>query len=398
MKIKLSKFTILIFIFCSIFLTSCTCKKKDILYKNYNSFYQFNKIKFKLIWQNKIGKDNISFKKLHPFYYKGLLYLANKNGFIYCINIKTGKIIWYINLINKFCFFPFCKYLDLVTGPIISNNYLFVGNKQGKIFAINIKKKSIIWIQNVFTEILSDFVIRKNVLLVHSMGDILQGLDKNNGKILWTVSLGPSNIFSIRGLSTPVIFFDNVITGSDNGLISLRIIKNGLLVWEQNSFKFNNKKNLININDIDIQPVIYNGIVYISSYNGSLMALNLSTGDIIWEKIYFTKKNFIIYNNILYLIDLQNRIISLNAKNGDLIWIQDKFKNNKINNLFIYNKKIFFTNNKGFLYWLDNKKGIFLGNKKIDKHKINYILLIKNKLIIQTIYNKIYLFEILITS
>ncbi|QJC36349.1 PQQ-binding-like beta-propeller repeat protein [Enterobacteriaceae endosymbiont of Donacia simplex] len=389
MKIKLSKFVMLIFILCSICLTSCTYEK------NNNPLYKSNKIRVKLIWQNNIGNNNLSFKKLNPFYSKGFLYLANKNGFIYCINIKTGKIIWYINLINKYCFFSSCRYEYLTSGPIISNNYLYVGNKQGKIFAINIKNKSIIWKQNIFNEILSKFVIRKNILIVHSMNDILQGLDKNNGKILWTVHLGHSNLLSIRGLSDPVLFFDNVIIGSDNGLVSSHIITNGLSVWEQNLLRMNNKENFIGINDIDIQPIIYKGIVYVSSYNGNFMAINLSTGDIIWEKIYFTHKNFIINHNIIYLIDPLNRIFALNAKNGNLIWIIDKFKNNKINNLFIYNKKIFFTNNKGFLYWIDLKKGILLGSKKIDKYKINHILVIKNKLVIQTIYNKIYLFKIL---
>ncbi|QJC38395.1 PQQ-binding-like beta-propeller repeat protein [Enterobacteriaceae endosymbiont of Donacia fulgens] len=396
MKIKLSKLIILIFIFCSICLTSCTYEKNIFLHKNNNSLSKLNKIKLKLIWKNKIGKNSIFFKKLNPFYYKGFLYLANSNGFIYCINIKTGKIIWYINLINKSCFFSSCKDEYITSGPIIANNYLYVGNQQGKVFAINIKTKSINWIQNVFSEVLSNFVIRKNILIVHSIGNILQGLDKDNGKILWTISLGNSNIFSIRGLSTPVLFFDNIIIGNDNGLISSRIASNGSLIWEQNLLKFDDKENFININDIDVQPVIYNEIVYVSSYNGVFMALNLSNGDIIWEKTYFTHKNFIIDNNIIYLIDIKNRIFALNAKNGHLIWIQDKFKNSKINNLFIYKKKIFFTNNKGFLYWIDSEKGIFLGNKKIDKYKINYILLIKNKLIIQTIYNKIYLFKILI--
>ncbi|QJC33946.1 PQQ-binding-like beta-propeller repeat protein [Enterobacteriaceae endosymbiont of Donacia cinerea] len=392
MKIKLPKIVMLIFILCSICLTSCTYEK------NNSTLSKFNKIKFKLIWQNKIGKNNISFKKLKPFYSKGFLYLANKNGFIYCINIKTGKIIWSINLINKSCFFSSCKYEYLTAGPIISNNYLYVGNKQGKIFAINIKNKSVVWEQNIFNEILSNFIIRKNILLVHSMDDILQGLDKNNGKILWTAHLGHSNILSIRGLSDPVLFFDNVIIGSDNGLISSRVVTNGFLVWEQSLLRMNSNKNFININDIDIQPIIYKGIVYVSSYNGNFMAINLSTGDIIWEKIYFTHKNFIINNNVIYLIDPLNRIFALNAKNGKLIWIIDEFKNNKIDNLFIYNKKIFFTNNKGFLYWIDPKEGIFLGNKKIDKYKINYILVIKNKLVVQNIYNKIYLFKILTIS
>lgn len=397
MKIKLSKLMILIFIFCSICLTSCTCEKNIFLHLNNNSLPKLDKIKFKLIWQNNIGKNNISFKKLNPFYYKGFLYLANSKGFIYCINIKTGKIIWFINLINKPCFLSSCKYKYITSGPIISNNYLYVGNQQGKVFAINIKTKSITWIQNVFSEVLSNFVIRKNVLIVHSIGNILQGLDKNNGKILWTVSLGNSNIFSMRGLSTPVLFFDNIIIGNDNGLISSRVVSNGSLIWEQNLLRFDDKENFININDIDVQPVIYNEIVYVSSYNGILMALNLSNGNVIWEKTFFTHKNFIIDNNVIYLIDIKNRIFALNAKNGHLIWIQNQFKNSNIDNLFIYNKKIFFTNNKGFIYWIDAKKGILLGNKKIDKYKINFILLIKNKLIIQTIYNKIYLFKILTT-
>ncbi|QJC32733.1 PQQ-binding-like beta-propeller repeat protein [Enterobacteriaceae endosymbiont of Donacia semicuprea] len=391
---KLSKFIILIFIFSTFSFISCTYKKNHIFNKTNFKISQLNLIQLKLIWKKKIENNNINYTKLYPVYKNNLLYIANKNGTIYCISMQTGKIIWHVNLIKNFCIFSYCKYNDFTSGPIISNNYLYLGNKKGQIIALNIKNKSIIWKTNVFNEILSSFIIKKDILLVHNIDDILQGLNKKNGKILWTVSLGRPNKLSIKGVSTPVIFFDNVITGGDNGIISSRIITNGSLVWEQNLFKFNDQNNFLNINDIDIKPVIYNGNIYVSSYNGNFIALDLSTGKIIWKKIYFTYKNFIIYKNIIYLIDSKNRIIALDANNGNLIWIQNRFKKNKIDNLFFYKKNIFFTNNKGFIYWINYKSGNFIGNKKIDKYKIRFIFLIKNKLIIQTIYNKIYLYKI----
>ncbi|QJC32327.1 PQQ-binding-like beta-propeller repeat protein [Enterobacteriaceae endosymbiont of Donacia dentata] len=391
---KLSKFIILIFIFSTFSFISCIYKKNYFFNKKKYQISQLNTIKLKLIWEQKIKNNNINYTKLYPIYKNNLLYIANRNGTIYCISIKTGKIVWSFNLIKNFCIFSYCKYNFFTSGPIISNNYLYLGNKKGEIFAFNIKNKSIIWKKKVFNEILSSFVIKNDILLVHNIDNILQGLNKNNGQILWTVSLGHSNKFSIKGVSTPVIFFNNVIIGSDNGIISSRIITNGSLVWEQNLLRFNNKDDFININDIDIKPIIYNGIVYASSYNGNFVALDLSTGKIIWKKVYFTHKNFIIYKNIIYLITSKNEIFALNANNGNLIWRQNKFQKNEIDNLFFYKKYIFFTNKKGFIYWINYRLGNFVGKKKIDKYKIRFAFLIKNKLIIQTIYNKIYLYKI----
>ncbi|QJC31498.1 PQQ-binding-like beta-propeller repeat protein [Enterobacteriaceae endosymbiont of Donacia tomentosa] len=390
---KIQKYIILIFIFFPFFV------KADVFnnwYLSNNFFFKEkkkSKIDLELLWTKKIGHGKYIFTQLEPAYKKGLLYVTDTWGSVYCIDIYTGEIIWNINLIKKFCFFH-CDSKYLFSGPVISDNYLYLSSEKGIVFALNIKNGNKIWEKNVFGEILSKPIIKNNILLIYNMNDILQALNKYNGKILWTINLGITNKLNFRGSSSPVIFFNNVILGGNNGIVSSRIINNGMLVWETNLTKFNSKSDFLQINDIDIQPLIYNGIVYASSYNGSFVAIDLSNGNIIWEKIYFTHKNFIINNNIIYLIDTDNNIYTLNTKNGNIIWIQKEFKKYDINNLLFYKAKIYFTDNKGFIYWINAKTGKFIGKQRISKKNIHKLLLIKNMIVIQNIYGKIYVLTI----
>ncbi|QJC29353.1 PQQ-binding-like beta-propeller repeat protein [Enterobacteriaceae endosymbiont of Plateumaris pusilla] len=404
---KLQKLILIFFIFCSFMFTGCS---------NYNSYYSSNHNKLlkkykttlkilnknelnpQLIWFSKvIKKSNNNFSKLHVAYKNNLLYIAHKDGIVKCININNGNVIWDINLAKKnFCMFSYCLPEELSSGPIISNNSLYLGSEKGKIIALNIKNGNKIWETFVFSEVLSDPVISKNILIVHNNNNILQGLNKNNGHILWTVNLGPLESYSFRGTSKPTIFFDNVITGSDNGIISSRISNNGSLVWQKDLTKIPNLLHLLNFNDIDAQPIISNGIIYVGSYNGDFYALDLSNGDIFWKKSYQISSDFIINKNKIYLFNIKNKLLSLDTNKGDIIWSQNKFINKETTTPIYYKNNIIIVEKCGKIYWLNSYNGNIIGNILIKNFndKIQSSLLVNNKLILQTYNGNIYAFKL----
>ncbi|QJC29799.1 PQQ-binding-like beta-propeller repeat protein [Enterobacteriaceae endosymbiont of Plateumaris sericea] len=404
---NLQKLILIFFIFCSFMFTSCS---------NYNSYYYLsqnkllkkykttlkvlnkNQINPQLIWFSKvIKKSNDNFSKLHIAYKNKLLYIAHRDGIVKCIDINNGKIIWNINLAKKnFCIFTYCLSEELSSGPVISNNYLYLGSEKGKIIALNIKNGNKIWETSVFSEVLSDPVISNNFLIVHNNNNILQGLNKNNGHILWTVNLGPLESYSFRGTSKPTIFFNNVITGSDNGIISSRILNNGFMVWQKDLTKFPNFFHILDFNDIDAQPIILNGIIYVASYNGNFHALDLSNGDIIWKKSYKVSSDFIIKNNRIYIFDINNKLLSLDINKGNIIWSQNKFINKETITPIYYKNNIIIIDKCGKIYWLNFHNGNIIGNTLIKKFndKIQSSLLVNNKLILQTRSGNIYVFKL----
>ncbi|QJC28013.1 PQQ-binding-like beta-propeller repeat protein [Enterobacteriaceae endosymbiont of Plateumaris braccata] len=404
---KLQKLILIFFIFCSLILTGCSnnnnyCSPdyKNILkyYKNNLKIFKKNQINPRLIWFNKIiKKSDNSFSKLHLAYKHGLIYIANKNGIVKCVNMKNGKIIWNINLAKKnFCIFSYCLSEELSSGPVVSNNYLYLGSEKGKIIALNNKNGNKIWETFVFSEVLSDPVISKNILIVHNDNNILQGLDKNNGHILWTISLGPLEPYSFRGTSKPAVFFDNIITGSDNGIVSSCILNNGFIIWQRDLTKIPNSFNSLNFNDIDAQPIIANGIVYVVSYNGNFNALDLSNGNIIWKKLYKVSGDFIINNNSIYFFDINNNLLSLNIDTGNIIWSQKKFAYKKTITPIYYKNNIIIIDKQGKIYFLNANNGNIISHKFIKKFNdyIQSSLLVHDKLILQTYNGIIYMFKL----
>ncbi|WP_169785355.1 PQQ-binding-like beta-propeller repeat protein [Enterobacteriaceae endosymbiont of Plateumaris consimilis] len=404
---KLQKLILIFFIFCSFILTGCSNYSdyssqdhKKILkhYKNNLKIFKKNQINPKLIWFIKITKKSgNSFSKLHLAYKNGLIYIANKNGIVKCINLKNGKIIWNTNLSKKnFCILSYCLSEELSSGPVISNDYLYLGSEKGKIIALNNKNGNKIWEKDVFSEVLSDPVISKNVLIVHNNNNILQGLDKNNGHILWTISLGPLELYSFRGTSKPAVFFDNVITGSDNGIISSCILNNGHIIWQRDLTIIPNSFSSLNFNDIDTQPIISNGVVYVVSYNGNFNALDLSNGNIIWNKLYKVSGDFIINNNSIYFFDIHKNLLSLNVNTGNIFWSQNKFIYKKTITPIYYKNNIIIIDRKGKIYFLDANNGNIISHKSIKKFNdyIQSSLLVNNKLILQTYNGMIYMFKL----
>lgn len=89
---------------------------------------------------------------------------------------------------------------------------------------------------------------------------------------------------SLRGQSTPTTGYNAVILGDDSGHISAYFAQNGQLIWQQRISQPSGSTEIARLNDVDTTPIIENGLVYGIGYNGNVVALDLSNGQVVWKK------------------------------------------------------------------------------------------------------------------
>jgi outer membrane protein assembly factor BamB len=129
-------------------------------------------------WRFKTGDDIKSTASVN----QGVVYITSWDGYLYAINITTGKSIWTHHSGYR-----------IMSSPTIDpeNNVLYYGNHGGKIYAINANSGKRIWVHNTGDRIQSSATLVKetNTLIIGSNDSNLYLLDAATGRLKQKIPL-----------------------------------------------------------------------------------------------------------------------------------------------------------------------------------------------------------------
>ena len=150
---------------------------------------------------------------------------------------------------------------------------------------------------------------------------------------------------------------DNIVTTDLKGnILIFSIIDNEVI----DKFNFYKKK-YKNI-DKSLNLIIEDNIIYVSDNIGYSYAYNYKIKKIIWAKNFKVpfRSNLKILKNKLVASNQNNDLLFINKNNGEIIKLipteETLIKNEFINNLLLNNKYLFYLNNYGSIYAIDQNK------------------------------------------
>ena len=76
------------------------------------------------------------------------------------------------------------------------------------------------------------------------------------------------------------------------------------------------------LNDVNTTPVIADGIVYVSGYDGLLNAYELTSGRKLWSQTIETAQQPWVAGNAVFLITPNAELVCLHRKEGEIKWVQ----------------------------------------------------------------------------
>lgn len=244
---------------------------------------------------------------------RGLPYLLPiAKGLVKAMDADTGKQIWQTDLSEKTNFLSSNHSAMLSGGVTASGSHVYVGSEKAVVYALNAYDGQVAWQTVVAGEALSRPVVSDGVVLIHTSNGMLQALNESDGAIKWTLNLDTPAL-SLRGESAPAVAFGAAIVGGDNGRVSAVMMEQGQLIWQQRISQVTGATEIDRLNDIDITPVVVDGVVYALAYNGNLTALDLRSGQILWKREIGSVNDFIVDAGRIYLVDQNDRIIALKS-------------------------------------------------------------------------------------
>jgi outer membrane protein assembly factor BamB len=282
-----------------------------------------------VIWQESVG-DGVEeyYSRLSPAVGAGKIFAADREGTIVAFDAETGDELWETvisrksrerSLWNLYGLFAATISSKVSGGLTLAYNNLYFGTEDGDIYSLSQDDGSIKWQTNVSGEVVAAPAADNNILVINTVAGTLMGLDALTGEVKWQ---NESDVppLSLRGTSTPVAAAGGAIIGLANGRVRISILDSGLTAWESIVAKPTGATELERIVDIDSKPLVIGGTMYIVSFGGSLAAIELRSGNVIWTREYASYRNVTLAGNRLFVTDNNSNVYAIDRRNGVELW------------------------------------------------------------------------------
>lgn len=327
-----------------------------------------------VVWREGVGAGvDDYFSRLSPAIGHGKIFAADRKGTIVALSPESGDVIWKLDISTASKKSSIGNLYGILAGRVsakvsggltLANNTLYLGTENGELYAINQEDGSIKWRTKVPSEILSAPATDAGIVVVNTVAGILLGLDAETGEIKWR---NESDVppLTLRGVSAPTAANGGAIVGLANGRLQVSIIDSGLTAWEQVIAKPAGATELERIVDIDSKPLVFGGTVFVVSYAGSLSAVELRSGQVIWTREYASFRDVSISGNRLFVTDNNSNLYAIDRRNGVELWSSSTLRRRNLTEATPVGEYIVVGDKFGFLHWFTQDEGEYVSRLKV---------------------------------
>src|SRR5580700_8205728 len=312
----------------------------------------------KKLWGDNVGggKKQVKLRLgLGPAVADGVVFAASHKGEVLAVTLETGKQVWVKKL-----------KLPLSAGPAAGSGMVILGSSKGAVIALDAANGRERWRSHVNSELLSAPAISEKVVVLRSVDGRLHGLDASSGKELWQVEQQVPRL-SLRGTATPVIAKEVAISGFDNGKVMAVNLNTGDTVWDTALATPHGRTELDRLVDIDSAVRIVGENVFATGFQGRTAMLALDSGQLWWSHDMSSYRGLSVDEDNLYVTESDGTVVAMRQRDGAEVWRNDKLKRRGLSTPVVTSTAIAVADFQGYLHWLDKGTGELVARQRIAK-------------------------------
>ena len=155
---------------------------------------------------------------------------------------------------------------------------------------------------------------------VTSQDNQLYALSPADGSTRWTGS-GTLELAGVFGTAAPAASQGTVVAGYSSGELNAYRYENGRVVWQDALSRTSISTSVGSLSDIDAEPVIDNGRVYAIGQGGRMVALELNTGQRIWEINVAGISTPWVAGDWIFVVTDQAQLLAIARSTGKVKWM-----------------------------------------------------------------------------
>ena len=316
-------------------------------------------IPLKELWSTSVGVGHDKqFVSLVPNVYEEQVFVADRKGRVVALDAETGKKNWEVK-----------TKAAISGGPGVGSSVILVGTSDAEVLALSADDGSLLWKADVSSEVLSVPQVDIDKVIVQTADGNITALGLDSGEQLWTHDRSVP-VLTLRGTSTPAVESGLVVAGFANGKLVGLSAEKGFPVWEVSIAIPQGRSEIDRLVDIDGDPIIVGGVIYVTTYQGRIAVIEAQTGNQGWQRDMSSHVGLGVDFSQVYVTDDESNVWALSRSTGASEWRLDELLNRKLTAPEPIEDYVAVGDFEGYVHLLSRYDGRIVARAKVDSKGI----------------------------
>ncbi len=266
-----------------------------------------------------IGRGSDPTRRLNaaPVILANRMVTIDTDGLVRAFAADTGSLLWERRLVparrkgNRPAFGG---------GVSLEGDRVFATTGMGDAVALDAATGAEIWRVTIGVPLRGAPTVAEGRVLVMTQDNRLTALSAANGEQLWqvTATLEPA---AILGPGAPAVELGTVVAGFSSGELFALRVENGRTVWQDQLARTGRTTALGALSAIVASPVIDRGRVFAIGHGGRMVAIELATGQRVWERSFAGVSTPAVAGEFLFVVTTEAQVVALTRGDGKIRWV-----------------------------------------------------------------------------
>ena len=302
-------------------------------------------------WQVALGEKGG--EAFSPAVRNDVIYAASPDGTIVSVDAKTGRQNWRVSAEHK-----------LSAGVGAGANSVVVGTDKADVYAFDASGKPT-WSGKVSSEVAGPPTVDEGLVAVWSLDGKIFGLNASDGSRKWVYQRATPPL-TVRRFAGGVTSRGGLFTGTAGGKLLAFDLATGALGWEASVATPKGTTELERIADVTSLPVVEERQVCAAAYQGRVACFEVVRGTLTWSRDFSSLSGITIDNRYLYVTADDGSIHALDKSTGASAWKQDKLMARYPGGPVLIGDYLGVVDGDGYLHLLDRNDGSLVGRVATD--------------------------------
>lgn len=326
---------------------------------------------FDKVWSRNIGNGQGKiYNRLVPAINGESIIAAAADGTVARLNLENGKEIWTVNLENT-----------ILGGVGVGKSTILLGTISGDVLVLDLQTGEKLWSVNVGGEVLSAPQAKNDLIFVQTVDGKILALNDKDGQQIWAFT-NSVPVLTLRGTSTPLLFRDSVIAGFANGNVISFNQQTGTVQWTVRVSVAKGNSEIDRMVDVDGNLLLTNNLLYATSYQGRVTAIDPNAGTRIWSNEASSNSGMSSGFGNIYVTGDDGTITAFEKSGNGVRWAQTVLANRELSGTVTQGSYVITGDFEGYLHALSQVDGRIAARTKLGGGGIRADLLIAGNRII----------------
>lgn len=268
-------------------------------------------------WRTGIGTGAGKRARLlaQPIVAEGRVFTLDAGAEVRAIDARSGEVIWKTDITPK-------NEDDTYSGGGLAyeDGVIFVSTGFAQVVALDTRTGKVLWRQTLSGPMRGAPTVRGGRVFVITVDNQTHALAAEDGSVLWTHQ-GIAEAATLLAGTSPAVDGNVVVVPYSSGELFALRVENGAVLWQDQLATVRRTENVSALTDIRGRPIIDRGRVYAIGHADLLVAIDLRTGNRLWEREIGGIQSPWIAGDVLYVVSNDNEAVALDARTGRILWV-----------------------------------------------------------------------------